>query len=156
MKAWRLCKARHKSLYGVGGEYAEGRWHAKGQRIVYAASSASLAVLENLVHLDLPPNLLPDDYVLLEMDIPNDVSAKRVPADSLALGWDAPDGMIARAYGSRWLESEASAVLLVPSAILPEEGNVLVNSRHPDAAQIRVTADRPFRFDPRLLKRDGG
>lgn len=156
MRAWRLCKARHKSLDGIGGELAEGRWHAKGQRIVYAASTPSLALLEILVHLDLSPDLLPDDYVLTEIEIPNDASFERIAADSLAPGWDALDGTIARALGSRWLESEASAVLLVPSAILPEEGNVLINSRHPDAGRIRMTADRPFRFDPRLLKEGGG
>lgn len=156
MNAWRLAKVPHKSLDGIGGEYAEGRWHMKGQRIVYTASSPSLAVLENLVHLDLLPDLMPDDYVLLDVEIPDGVSTEHVSADSLADGWNAPDSMIAKEFGSRWLDETRTAVLLVPSAVISTESNILINPRHAEAGRIRIAAERPFRFDPRLLKQGGG
>jgi RES domain-containing protein len=152
MKAWRLAKARHKSLDGIGGEVAEGRWHRRGQRIVYAAASPSLAVLEVLVHLDLPPELLPDDYVLVGINIPDNIEIKRIGTRELPAGWNSPDGAAARAVGERWLDGRESAIMLVPSVIVPEESNVLINPRHSDAARIVEGSSRRFDFDLRLLR----
>ena len=153
MKAWRLTREPHKALDGIGGEFADGRWHRKGQRIVYAAASPSLTVLEVLVNLDLPLELLPDDYVLMKIDIPNDLGIKRIVVGDLPSGWDSPDELPAKTFGAKWIDDAESAVMMVPSVIVPEESNVLINPRHSDAPRILRDMDRPFKFDPRLFRR---
>lgn len=152
MRAWRLTKTRHTSLDGIGGEVAQGRWHRKGQRIVYAAVSPSLAVLEVLVHLDLSPDLLPDDYLLVGINIPDNIEIQRIGSDEPPVGWNSFDGLSARTVGEKWLDDGESAVMLVPSVIVPEENNVLINPRHSDAARIAVISSRRFAFDFRLLR----
>lgn len=139
MLAWRLCRAPFADLTGEGARRYGGRWNAPGRPIVYAASNAALAVLEVRVHLDLTPDLLPDDYLLLTIDL-GDLATEEVtnmPADPAA-------------FGDAWLREQRTAVLQVPSLIVPESSNLLVNPAHPDAARAGVVAKRRFAFDRRL------
>lgn len=110
--------------------------------MVYCTADAALTVLEVRVHLDLPFDLLPDDYVLMEID-----------ADELPLepGPTLSEPEACRAYGDAWLTETRSTLLAVPSVIVPESHNVLINPAHPDAAGIAVAGVRPWRFDPRLF-----
>lgn len=152
MRVWRLCRQPFAAtaLEGVGGLYASGRWHRRGRPIVYAASSAALAALEVLVHVD--PLDAPDDLRLLTIELPDDLGVERVDAADLPAHWTAvpaPDELAA--LGSDWLMSRRSAALSVPSAVIPIERNLLLNPRHPDIARVRVVDDAPFTFDPRLL-----
>ncbi len=142
MLAWRLCRAPFADLSGEGARRLGGRWNTPGRPLVYAASSAALAVLEVRVHLDLPPELLPSDYVLLAIDL-DDLPAEAVidmPADPAA-------------FGDAWLDGQRTPVLRVPSAIVPESPNLLLNPAHPAAAAARIVGNRPFAFDPRLWPR---
>lgn len=110
-----------------------------GRPIVYAASNAALVVLEVRVHLDLTPDLLPDDYLLLTIDL-RDLATEEVaslPADPAV-------------FGDAWLREQRTPILLVPSLIVPESSNILVNPAHPDAAQTSIIARRRFAFDRRL------
>ena len=103
--------------------------------MVYTAATPSLAVLEVLVHLDLPPDLIPDDMVLLAIDVPDDATLHRLdrtPTDADACR---------QALGLR-----------VPSVVVPQEANLLLNVRHADMTRVRVVGTDPFRFDPRLLR----
>jgi RES domain-containing protein len=137
--AWRLCRAPFADLSGEGASRHGGRWNRPGRPAVYAASSAALAVLEVRVHLDLPPELLPDDYLLLTIDL-HDLVAEEVldlPTDPAA-------------FGDAWLGEQRSAVLQVPSLIVPENANLLLNPVHPDAARASIVAQRRFVFDRRL------
>lgn len=152
MRVWRLCRQPFAAtaLEGVGGLYASGRWHRRGRPIVYTASSAALAALEVLVHVD--PLDAPDDLRLLTIELPDDFGVERVDAADLPAHWTAvpaPDELAA--LGSDWLMSRRSAALSVPSAVIPIERNLLLNPRHPDIARVRVVDDAPFTFDPRLL-----
>lgn len=152
MRVWRLCRQPFAAtaLEGVGGLYASGRWHRRGRPIVYAASSAALAALEVLVHVD--PLDAPDDLRLLTIELPDDLGVERVDAADLPTHWTAvpaPDELAA--LGSDWLMSRRSAALSVPSAVIPIERNLLLNPRHPDIARVSVVDDAPFTFDPRLL-----
>lgn len=152
MRVWRLCRQPFAAtaLEGGGGLYASGRWHRRGRPIVYAASSAALAALEVLVHVD--PLDAPDDLRLLTIELPDDLGVERVDAADLPAHWTAvpaPDELAA--LGSDWLMSRRSAALSVPSAVIPIERNLLLNPRHPDIARVRVVDDAPFTFDPRLL-----
>jgi RES domain-containing protein len=137
--AWRLCRAPFADLTGEGARRYGGRWNEPGRPIVYAASNAALAVLEVRVHLDLTPDLLPDDYLLLTIDL-HDLAteeAANIPADPAA-------------FGDAWLRERRTPVLRVPSLIVPESSNILVNPAHPDAAQASIIARRRFAFDRRL------
>lgn len=139
MLAWRVSRAPFADLTGEGARRYGGRWNRPGRPVVYAASSAALAVLEVRVHLDLPAELLPDDYQLLTID-PSDLAIEEVidlPSDPAA-------------FGDAWLRDRRSAVLQVPSLIVPESPNLLLNPSHPEAARANIVARRRFVFDQRL------
>lgn len=107
--------------------------------MVYAAGDAALAVLEVRVHLDLPPDLVPDNYVLVKLDLSG------LPVEDLAALPADP-----RAFGDQWLEQGRSPILRVPSFIVPEASNLLLNPAHPHAARAKIVSTNPFAFDPRL------
>lgn len=139
MLAWRLCRAPFADLTGEGARRFGGRWNTPGLPVVYAASSAALAVLEVRVHLDLPPELLPDDYVLLSIELGElDIEVVETTPPAPA------------AFGDTWLREQRTPILRVPSAIVPESSNLLLNPVHPSAARARVAVIRAFTFDPRL------
>ncbi|HEU4961407.1 MAG TPA: RES family NAD+ phosphorylase [Sphingomonas sp.] len=143
---YRLCKKAHTALDGEGARLYGGRWNSPGRPMVYAAATASLAVLEVLVHLDLPPELIPDDYRLLTLDVPDDIAVEtleRTPESEADC----------RAIGDRFLDRGDALGLRVPSAIVAQEHNILLNPRHAGMERVLLHADDPFRFDPRLLDR---
>jgi RES domain-containing protein len=139
--AWRLCRTPYADLLGDGARRFGGRWNSPGWPVVYAASNPALAVLEVRVHLDLPPELLPDDYVLVTIDL-GDLSV-----EDLAQMPAAP-----RMFGDTWLQEQRTPVLRVPSAIVPESPNLLLNPAHPEAPAARILDTRRFMFDPRLWR----
>lgn len=139
MQVWRICRRPFADLSGEGARLYGGRWNSPGRPLVYTAETAALAVLEVRVHLDLDWDLLPDDYVLVTIDIP---AGK--PEEMAALP---PDTVAA---GDAWLASRRSALLKVPSVIVPESCNILIDPTHPDAATIAIASTRPFTFDERL------
>ena len=140
----RLAKAAFTALDGEGARLYGGRWNAPGRPMIYAAASPSLAVLEVLVHLDLPPDLLPVDYRLLAIDIPDEAPVER-------LDHTPEDDAGCLAIGERFLHRAAALVLLAPSVVVPQEHNALINVRHPQMARVRLVGDEPFRLDPRLF-----
>ena len=139
MRAWRLARRPYADLSGEGARRYGGRWNSPGRPVVYASADAALSVLEVRVHLDLPPDLLPEDYVLMALDL-DGIGAERLAA--------MPED--ARAFGDAWLAEGRSAVLDVPSALVPESRNLLVNPVHPEAARAWIVSLRPFAFDRRL------
>lgn len=150
MQLFRITRAARADLQGTGGIHAAGRWHTRGRRIVYAATTRALCILEVLVHVD--PEDVPDDLVLLTIDVPDELEAEVVEEPSLPAGWNAPQRYdVCRAVGDAWLDSLRTAVLRVPSAVAPDEWNVLINPAHPSATRITITHQRPFSFDPRLV-----
>ncbi|MDQ3555781.1 MAG: RES family NAD+ phosphorylase [Gemmatimonadota bacterium] len=151
MHLWRIASGRYDPLDGEGARLAGGRWSSPGRPLVYTSATAALAVLEKLVWTD--PEDLPDDLVLFEIDLPDAlVTAARLRSPELPAGWAVPGCPECVRLGDEWLASPGgSAALVVPSAVLPEEANVLLNPAHPDARHARVHTQRPFSFDPRLL-----
>jgi RES domain-containing protein len=147
---WRLARAPYAALDGEGGRRASARWHTRGRPIVYTASHLSLAVLELLVHID--PGEIPTDLVALTIDVPDDIRVETLDVGSLPADWRAPEHEACRRAGDAWLASLRTMVLRVPSAVVPEEHNFLLNPLHPDAARARVAARRLFTFDLRLLR----
>lgn len=150
MILWRLTRRPHADLRGRGGELADGRWHTRGRPVVYGASTAALAALEVRVHLDLPFDLLPDDYVLMRIAGPDDMAVRIVEPDDLPEGWQAPENQLCLPIGGAWLAERASALLLVPSTIIPFEQNLLINPLHPESAHLSVAEITSFGWDSRL------
>ncbi|MCX5577059.1 RES family NAD+ phosphorylase [Kaistia terrae] len=139
MIAWRISRAPYADLSGTGARLYGGRWNSPGRALIYAAETAALAVLEVRVHLDLTPDLLPDDYVL------TGIALGGIAVETLDTLPDTP-----QAFGDDWLAEARTPVLRVPSFIVPESFNLLLNPAHRDAAGLKVTSRRPFRFDTRL------
>ena len=140
-------------LSGKGAEITGGRWNEKGVPAVYAAENRSLACLETLVHL--AAGGLPFNRYLVEISIPDLVwaIARRETSSSLPVGWDAePASHASISFGTTWLRSGTSAVLVISSAIVPEECCVLVNPAHPDSASISAVKSRRWLYDPRLTR----
>jgi RES domain-containing protein len=137
-------------LSGTGAKMTGGRWNSKGTPVVYSATNIALATLET-VHC-LGGGGLPFNRYLVRVDIPDEVWASRQVLDPLPGGWDAiPAGMTSRTAGDSWIASGASALLLVPSVIVPDEYNVLINPQHGEAAAIVATTLKRWIPDPRFF-----
>jgi RES domain-containing protein len=149
MRLWRI--STYSDLSGVGGLYASGRWHSRGSRIVYLSDHPSSTLLETLVHLEVDPEDLPDTYQLLAVDIADSLGVESIDEDQLGTGWrDNPP--LTQNLGNRWLRDSKTALLRVPSAIVPRSFNWLLNPAHADSAKAHVAETVRLAFDPRLFK----
>jgi len=139
-------------MAGKGAAAKGGRWNVAGEHVTYASTSISLAAWETRAHLGLLGTKLPFNRILVRIDVPDDVwAARRTLARPPPVGWDViPEGRVSRALGSAWLASGASALFCVPSVIVEEEDNVLVNPAHADATRLAVTRVRRFLYDQRV------
>jgi RES domain-containing protein len=153
---WRIAtdtKAyKATALDGKGAEKTGGRWNRPGRPMVYTASSVALACLETVVHLNAGD--LPLNRFLVRIQVPDDVweARREWAAADLPSGWNAiPESKVSLDIGDRWLQDASSAVMVVPSVIVPEEFNVLINPGHPGAAGIRSRKLRPWSYDRRLV-----
>lgn len=152
MHLWRLTRKAHAALDGEGARLYGARWNSRGTAVVYAASHLSLAALEYLVHIDQED--APDDLVALRLHVPDSATELEYEPIALPAGWrDTPPRPESQAIGDQWAGSGEHLLLRVPSVVVPEESNVLVNPAHPDASGVRVSASRNFSYDLRLLDR---
>jgi RES domain-containing protein len=150
MRVWRIARTVYDPLDGEGARLFGGRWSSRGSPVVYTAAHLSLAVLEVLVHAD--PDLIPNDLAVFEIEIPDDLAVERVAPEALPADWQKiSEHLVCRELGDAWLQGGGAAVLVVPSAIIPEETNYLINPAHPASDRVQVAQTRPFVFDPRLL-----
>lgn len=151
MKLYRITKARYatSAWTGEGAERFGGRWNSRGKRAVYVASSISLAQLEILVHVEKADLL--ESYCCYEITIPESLLVLLDTA-SLPTNWrDDPAPEETRQIGDQWLVSRSSVGLLIPSTVVPQEYNALLNPQHPEYEQIIDQAlEIPLQFDPRL------
>lgn len=148
MQAWRIAKEAYAlDRTGIGGLYAEGRWHQMGLPAIYAGLTAEIAVLEKLVHT---AGIFPTDLVLVELTLPDD-NALYERLDPPPPNWAAvPPDPASIDYGSAFLRSVRALGLVVPSSIVPEARNILLNPLHPAFAGVGMRVSRRFEFDPRL------
>lgn len=148
MDLWRI--SNYRTLDGEGGRLAPGRWSSGGRPVVYLAASAAGALIEALVHLDLDDDELPRTYRLLHVSVPDTLSVSMLRAPH-GEEWKS-DQAITRKIGNAWLVSKKSVLARVPSAILPETFNYLLNPAHPDSIRVRIAKSQQSVFDPRLFK----
>ncbi len=131
----------------MGANLYGGRWNHKGTPLIYSAETRALCALEVLVNSDE----LADDYVAISIEIPNDLSIRIVTIDDLPTGWNSNLAIDAtRDIGTDWAKVLTTAVLSVPSAVIPRERNYILNPAHPDFARIHFSSPEPFYFDERL------
>lgn len=152
MRLWRIAAEtrRHAAddLSGGGAAAHPGRWNDDRQAVVYAAPTIAMAVLETAAHVD--GSGLPLNRFLVRIDVPDTVWAARAELDASTLPatWAAiPAGKTSVAIGSEWITSLRSAILLVPSVIVPEEQAALINPAHPGAKSLDATIVRAFDYD---------
>ena len=142
---WRLANGRYPPLDGEGARLVGGRWNSVGQPAIYTSESLALCLTESLVHITGP---LPLDYVRFKIQVPED-SLEILEPTSLKQKWK-DDLVYTRTLGDEWLRQKRSVALLVPSAVLPESNNIILNPLHPRAGELQVIEQQPFNFDPRL------
>ena len=153
LSAYRIVnhKWRTSALDGEGARLHGGRWNHPGHPCVYLASSRALAALELLVHLT--PKTKCVRFSFLEVNL-TALSMEKIA--TLPRGWDEPlPSGATREAGTEWLRSKRSAVLQVPSVLIQEEPNYLLNPSHPECENLFPVAARDFFFDPRLKKHLG-
>lgn len=149
--AWRITRSRFaaEAFTGEGARLYGGRWNRPGTSVVYTAQSRSLALLELLVHLRGTQPLA--NFVLIPVAFPPELM---LPVEELGLpaGWDRePPGAASQDLGVEWLHNARTPVLSVPSVVVPEERNFLLNPAHSAFRQIRIGKPIPCRIDRRLL-----
>ena len=151
MKVWRLFPERFRetAFSGIGGLYAARRWNHLGTAMVYCATSPALAALEFFVNLE--PNDAPDDLLMAEAAIPDEL-VEQLDLDLLPADWRELNNLVCRDLGSAWAASGRSVALQVPSAVVVDDWNVLLNPRHKHFASVQLVAPKPFRFDERMFR----
>jgi len=146
---YRLGSSRYPANDGLGASLYGGRWNHKGTPVIYAAASRALCALEVLTNADE----LAGDYVVTPIEVPDDLGSTALSIEALPPNWDAGQSTSDTAdVGTDWARSLTTAVLVVPSAVIPRERNYLLNPRHPDFRKIRFLRPEPFCFDDRLRR----
>ena len=150
MEVWRICRKSQQTLDGEGAGLHGGRWNSAGVPVVYASSTLALAALEYLVHVDIED--VPPDLVAMRIALPKQVVTTVITRDDLPGDWQRiPDHPVCVSLGDNWVRTGTTLALQVPSAVVPEEANLLINPAHPQSHNLVVRSVRPFAFDPRLL-----
>ena len=137
-------------LTGKGAEVSGGRWNRVGTPLVYTSTSRALACLETVVHLT--DNPLPLNRYLVMVSVPADAWKNAVRLNPVRfVGWDAePVGRASLEWGTKWAKSRRSLIARVPSILVPEEFNALINPAHPDAAKVTAVKVRKWLYDARI------
>lgn len=151
--AYRIFKSKHAATWydGEGAFRYGGRWNSQGTRLLYASSALSLAALEMLVNLNAENLLLAYSFAKVEFESEMILAVEKVR--KLPKNWaDSPPSTEIQAIGDEWAVSMRSVVLQVPSAVLPNEYNFLINLNHPDFPQVRLGKIEAFKFDPRFRR----
>jgi RES domain-containing protein len=153
MRVWRICSEKYgkEAFSGAGGLRHGARWHRKGTRIVYTSESLSLAAIEFFVNVEAEAAGGP--LVAISAGIPESVRVVSIRLEDLPVAWrtyPAPESV--QRIGARWIAAGESAVLSVPSVLIPGERNYLLNPAHPQFRRILIQEPEPFVLDPRMWK----
>ena len=151
MRVWRVVAAGHEAFDGEGARRLGSRWVPKGRLAVYTSATLSLAALELFVHTD--PDLMPANLQAIPADIPDDVAVHEIVLSDLPANWrDIPAPAELQEWGRSWIVERKTAILSVPSVVIPTERNYVINPRHTSFRRIHVGEPQDFSFDPRMWK----
>ncbi len=153
MRVYRIERGRYlkTTLSGIDASMSKGyRWNSFPTRLVYTSESRALATLEVSVHLDLSEDL-PTDRFYVEIEIPDETAIQEIKVEDLPEGWNSnPPDRITQSIADHFILQAETAVLKVPSSIVPQEYNYLINPHHPDTGSIKVISKTSINFDQRL------
>jgi RES domain-containing protein len=146
---WRIARRRYAlDRRGTGAAQDGGRWNQPGTGVIYAGCTVAITALERFVHL---AGIVPPDLVLVRVELPRDHAAERPRLSELPKDWDlVPAGPSSMAFGTRWAQEKRSLVLYVPSVILREESNAVLNPDHHEFVAVKMTIERDFHYDARM------
>ena len=152
MEVFRLTRKRFaRSLSGKGAAMLGARWNSAGVELIYTASNRSLAMAEVAVHLSYAA--LPEDFVMLTIFVPDDLSSKKLFLKDLPPNWNSFPYLNSTQYvGDRFVEENKYCLLVVPSVVTQGDHNILINPRHPDCKRIKIVQTERFPFDRRIFK----
>jgi RES domain-containing protein len=154
VRVWRIAGAAHATFDGEGARRYGSRWTPKGLPAVFTSATLSLAALERFVNTD--GDLEPVDLVTIAVDIETNTAIDTVAVADLPADWRTYPAPTALAMiGERWLRESTSAVMSVPSVVIPTERNFILNPRHADFARLVINRSEPFSFDPRMWRTRG-
>lgn len=153
MIVFRLCRKQYADdLSGKGSEMSGGRWNSKGIAALYTSCSRALCTVEIVVHI--PAGIIPKDYEMVAIEFPDDAVVKIIQPKDLPNTWNNnPITTHTQRIGNAFLSEQKALVLKVPSAIVKDEWNYIINPRHKDFHKIKIVNTEPFAFDTRLFKR---
>ncbi len=151
MVVFRLTTKKYSDkLDGVGASLFNNRWNSKGTQIVYTSESRALALAEVVVHLSAAA--LPQDYVMLEIEVPITQQIRQVKESDLPLNWNAfPHILDTQKVGDDFVRHQKDLILKVPSAVVHGEHNYLLNPIHPLFKKVKILSVRDFPVDKRLF-----
>jgi RES domain-containing protein len=151
MIVYRISKCRFiKNLGGIGAATFGGRWNSKGIHILYTAATPSLALLESVVHIS---NIPVDDYCMASIEMPEDKITKIKLADLPANWFANPPADSLKFIGDKFVRDNNFLALKLPSAIMMEDFNFLINPNHADFIKVKIISTRTIPIDERLLKK---
>lgn len=152
MRVWRIACAAHVAFDGEGARRYGSRWTPRGIPAVFTSATLSLAALERFVHTD--SDLEPTDLLAIPVEIRDDIAIDALEIETLPGDWRAfPAPPALAEIGARWFRASRTPVLSVPSVVIPNERNFVLNPAHREIAQIVIGRSEPFSFDPRMWKR---
>ncbi len=152
MNVYRLGRKSYPGyLSGKGAALRGARWNSIGVEMLYTASSRALAQSEVAAHFTLAT--LPDDYVMVTIDIPDDVKITVIDLNHLPPEWDAfPPSLSTQLIGDEFIRTEKSAILKVPSAIVQGDFNYVLNPYHPEFKRIKINSLESFPISKRIFR----
>ena len=148
MILWRI--SNYATFDGVGGLLVSGRWHSKGHPAVYCTLNPSTALLETFVHIEIDAEDRPERFQVLKIEGPDTLSRERIEANELPADWS-NDITITQGVGDRWFSENRSLLLEVPSVLVPETWNVVVNPQHSEFRLLKITIQYEHPFDARFF-----
>jgi len=153
MRLFRIAKKRFiEDLTGEGARLYGGRWNKRGSNVLYTSESRSLATVEYLVHL--PISILANDVCIAEIEVQDNVGIQTVEIGQLPSFWMTyPAFPELAAIGEKWKKESSDLILKVPSVVVKNEWNYLLNPNHPEFHDVKIISIEEYIFDQRLLRR---
>ena len=152
MKVYRLSRARYADhISGTGSSNKGARWNSVGVEMIYTAESRALAMAEIMVHLSAA--MIPKDYLMITVNIPDDLVIQQLPPEVLPPDWNVfPYLASTQTLGDSFIRDSRFPILKVPSAVVAGDFNLLINPHHKDFNRIKVEKTEKFPFDSRFFK----
>ena len=149
MILWRV--SNYATLDGSGGLVVSGRWHSKGRPVIYCSLNPATALLETLVHMEIDAEDRPERFQMLKIQGPDKLSREQVEAPKLTSNWQA-NLHLSQRLGDQWLGEGRTLLLEVPSILVPETWNVLINPLHAEIGKLKIAARYQHPFDARFFE----